>query len=61
MTDNDATKHKFTIAPTGRGTNLMVSCSCGWRSISYNDKTTLVKRGHVIEVLAARAGITVEW
>ena len=65
MADGGTMKHKFTVTPTAGGTRDVVDlyCSCGWKSHQYNryPNIVVVKQTHIIEVLADRAGISVEW
>ena len=63
MASGDTASHKLTLNTRVHGSPNVVelACSCGWKSTAYSDSIRIVEIMHIVEVLAARAGITVEW
>ena len=67
MAGGDVAEHKFALTPARGGTSESVdlSCSCGWESRPYSyrepAKIAAAKQFHIVAVLAARAGVAVEW
>jgi hypothetical protein len=40
---------------------IEIWCSCGWRDVVYSASTITAKHQHIIEVIASRLNIDLEW